>query len=402
MVGAPGLSSSQKLNLELTAEQLDYQRLAREFARAEMAPNAGKFDKGDQIPMEILKQLASLGLVNLGIPQEFGGLGLTTFEACIVAEELSWGCSGIASASEASELALTPLLMFGSQEQKHNFLAPLAAKSGFAGLAFDDFQHQEKSLLAVPHAQGYRLSGTAIHVLNAHIADWLFLQAQIVDASKQMNKTDKTGKRWGAFIVPNNLPGFKVLERRTLLGRRAADLAVIECQDVNLPSNLQLKLPDSMNTQTFAQACARRNFPIIGSGCTGVARSALEHAISYAKERKAFGKPIAQHQGLAFMLADMAREVESSRLLALKAAIACDRGVDHPLLTLSCKAFTSDAVAKVTTDAVQIFGGYGYTREYPVEKLMRDAKVYQLVAMSSETVKTELGKAILAGNYHEG
>ena len=391
--------------IALTAAQLEYQKLAREFSEKQIAPAALACEDNAEQRLLIIKQINSLGLTNVGIPEAFGGLDLSTLDACIIAEELAYGCCGISSASEASELAITPLLLFGSVQQKENFLRPLAQKPGFAGLALDhstisgalhaSVGECNAPLQAVPCADGFTLTGTMEMAVNAHISEWLFVKVPIYEG-KPSGKQQADTHQWEAFILPTNLSGLKIIPRNTLLGRRACDLASIECDAVQISNELRLDTAGHLvNRADWELALSIRNFPIVAAGCVGVARRALELAISYAKQREAFGKPIGHHQGVAFMLADMAREVEAARLMTLKAAVACVGGYENSTFALSSKAYAQDIAVKTTIEAVQILGGYGYTKEYLVEKLMRDAKVYELFYGTSEPIKAFLGSAAL-------
>ncbi len=200
-------------------------------------------------------------------------------------------------------------------------------------------------------------------------------------------------KKISSFL-PSDVPGVEILPTKSLLGKRAADIASIHCHEVKLASQYSLSVPGSMSA--FENKLAMHNFPIIAAGCIGIGQAALNKAVAYAKERSTFGKPIAQHQAVSFMLADMARMIEVAKILTFKAALACDRNLDEPALYFSAKAYAQDMVMSVTTDAVQILGAYGYTKEYAVEKLMRDAKMAQLFYGSSEAIKVKVGEALLA------
>jgi acyl-CoA dehydrogenase len=383
----------QAIGFSLTPEQLEYQRLAREFASRELSTQAQKYDTDSKVPIELLKRMQSSGLVNVRLPELCGGIGLKTLEACLIAEELASGCSGIASASEASELAIMPLILFGSDQQKRAMLSPLASESGFAGLFSGCCAGTGMPLRAVHKADRYVLDGTIDGVINANIAEWFLVEAEIFEVEHAAIDPRVGRGTWSAFCLPSKTSGLSLLASPVNLGRRACDLASVTCSGVELAERHRIRF--SGDRHSFANQVSCYNSPVIAAGCVGVAKAALTHAIAYAKERHAFGKPIAEHQGLAFMIADMARMIEAARVMVLRAARACDSGWGNPNLAEAAKAYAKETAMLVTTDAVQIFGGYGYSREYPVEKLMRDAKVYQLFAGTDESIKGNLGRHLL-------
>lgn len=385
---------TKTISLKLDAEQLEYRNLAGEFARRDLQPVSARFDTTDAIPHEILRKMQALGLVSVRIPEASGGLGLATVDACLIAEELAFGCSGIASFAEASELACLPVILAGTAKQAETLLAPLTTKPGFAGIALSDFEESGMTLNAVQTAEGYLVTGTIETAINADIAEWVLIQAQMQNQVKETKRAGKSEDDWALFCLPTSLPGVQIRRLPPPLGRRAGTLSSVSVDKVLLTDEHRLHWQGGK--RDFLKTFKQYNYPIIAAGCVGLARSALKHAIEYAKQRRAFGKAIAEHQAVAFMLADMGRAIESARLMTVRAGKAADSAKDSAALASAAKACAQDMAMSVTTDAVQIFGGYGYTKEYPVEKLMRDAKVYQIFFGGSEGIKGELGRTLMA------
>ncbi len=379
---------------KLSANQLQYIKLAREFTEREMGQTSAISKVSAKV---LLEKLRALGLINIRIPEQYGGLGLKTIDACIIAEEFAAGDSGIAASIEASELASTILFCFASASQKDHLLKNLAETNNFAGLALAcETKVEALTLQAVQSQDDFVLDGKSHAVINAHIADWIVVVAQF--AHPENSRPDRAANNWGAFIIPigatTSLPGIRIANSNNYLGKEAADIALVEFNNVTVAKTNRLQVTD--NLKALWQAISYQNYPIIAAGCVGVARSAMHHAISYAKQRWAFGQPIANHQAVSFLLADMAKDIEAARLLTWQAARAADQGATDPILSNSCKAFAQEMVIKVTTEAVQILGAYGYCREYPTEKLMRDAALSQLLCGNSEELKGELGKTLLS------
>lgn len=369
---------------------IDLQRLVREFARREIIPKAPRIDAGEAKARTILKEIAELGFANVRIPETLGGLGLNTVDACIIAEELAFGCSGISSAIEASELAITPLLVFGTPDQQARLLPPLLAKPSFAGLQALEWRSEQSGITAMPCQDGFLLNGTMHGIVNASCADWLFVEATMARSDETIGDQGELAY----FCLPADVSGIELVDCPVLVGRKAADLASVTCHSVKITSNLRLSIKGGR--KLLSEVLSRYNFPIIAATCVGVAQAALESACAYAKGRQAFGKAIAEHQAVSFMLADMVRAVEVARILAFTAAAASDSNYFCPSICLSAKSYAQEVVMKVTTSAVQVLGGYGYTSEYAVSKLMRDAKLCQLMYGTSESIKSEMGWALIA------
>jgi len=383
-------------DLLLKEQQLEFQKLARDFAMREISPRALSGDKDGALPAGIIAKIKDLGLLNVGLPEEFGGLGLTTLDACVIAEELAAACSGIASVTESSEVALTPLLLQTSRPATE-LLRQIGQDMSLLGASCNiESEIEKQSLVATTLSDGgYALQGQCESVANGGIADWLFVMA-VVDKPVSP-AVSSPGRQTIGLYIKSSAKGVKTEPRLPSLGRRAASFAAVTFAEVLVPESHVIDLGN--DPAAIVHAIAQRNNPIIAAGCVGVARAALDQALRYALERQTFKQPIANHQGVGFMLADMKKDVEAARLMTQRAACVADAGGASPVesLHLTCRAYAQEMVMNVTTDAVQIFGGYGYSKEYPVEKLMRDAKMYDLGGTPACHLKGSIGRALLAG-----
>ncbi len=360
------------MNFELDDEQLALQHSARRFAEEELIPIASEHDVTGEFPREVMRKAWELGLANTFIPQEFGGVGLSVLSACLNVEEISRGCAGITTSLITNDLGLTPILLAGSEEQKREWLTPCAeefrilafclsepgAGSDVAGLA----------LQAERHGDDYILNGTKAWITNGGEADVYTVFATL----------DRSSRHRGicAFVLARDTPGVTPGKKEDKMGQRASDTRVVHFDAVRVPARQRLGAEGE--GFKIAMATLDRTRPLIGALATGIARRALEESLAYSAERKAFGQPIGEFQAVQFMLADMAKDIEASRLLTYQCAWLLDEGRPASKQSSMAKCFATDAAMKATTDAVQIFGGNGYSREYPVEKLMRDAKLMQI------------------------
>lgn len=376
------------LNFSLSDEQKQLQDLARKFAKEEIIPKAAHHDKTGEYPREIAKKAWDLGLMNTHIPQDCGGLGLGVLEGCIITEELAYGCTGIATAMEANTLAAAPIIVAGNEEQKKKFLGRLTQEPLFAAYcvtepgAGSDVSGIRTTAKKVGNE--YVLNGSKMWITNGSVADWYFVLAY----------TDPTLKHKGmsGFVVPANTPGITVGKKEWNMGQRASDTRGISFDEVKVPEAYRLgKEGDGFK---IAMSAFDHTRPAVSAGAVGLARRSMDEAIEYAKTRKTFGQPIASYQAISFMIADMAKDIEAARLLVHKAAWTIDQGERNTRWAAIGKAFAADMVMRVTTDAVQVFGGYGYSEEYPVEKLMRDAKIYQIYEGTSQIQRLIIAKEI--------
>ena len=326
--------------------------------------------------------------MNTHVPQEYGGLGLGVLEGCIITEEFAYGCTGIATAMEANTLAAAPIIVAGTDEQKKEFLGRLTAEPKFAAYCVTEPGAGSDvtgiRTLAKKVGTDYIINGAKMWITNASVADWYFVLAY----------TDPSQKHRGmsGFAIPADAPGITVGKKEWNLGQRASDTRGITFEDVKVPEKWRI----GQEGQGFkiAMSAFDHTRPAVSAGAVGLARRAMDEAIQYAQTRKSFGQPIAAFQSISFMIADMAKDIEAARLLVHKAAWMIDRGDRNTKWAAMAKAFAADVVMKVATDAVQVFGGYGYSEEYPVEKLMRDAKIYQIYEGTSQIQRLIIAKEI--------
>jgi acyl-CoA dehydrogenase len=378
------------ISFALTEEQKALRQLAREFAEKEIRPKAAEYDENSTHPVDVIAKAFDVGLMNPHIPEEYGGLGLPGFDGMLVGEELSWGCSGIAVSIVANTLGAGPVLLAGSDEQKRDWLPPLLEEPILCsfGLTEPDAGSDVARIKTTAERKGdeYVLNGSKTFITNAGHAAWTVVFAK-TDASK--------GHRGlSAFIVPMDLPGVTVEKHLDKMGQRSTDTSAFSLQDVTVPAANRI----GEEGDGFKIAMMTLDFtrPGTAAGAVGVAQAALDYAVDYAKERVTFDVPIAMHQGVNFLVADMATEIEAARLLVWQAAWMLDSGYGRKATLYSsfAKRFAADTAMKVSTDAVQVFGGYGYIKEYPVEKLMRDAKLFQIYEGTSQIQRLVIAREI--------
>ncbi len=372
-----------------TEEQQALVDTARKFAAEHIIPVAGEYDEKAEHPKEVFAKAWELGLMNVEVPEAYGGLGLSTLEGCLVAEELAYGCAGIATSIMCNHLGALPLMIAGTEAQKEQYLGWLTRELVFASYccsepeAGSDVAGMRTRL--VPDGDGFRLTGQKRWITNGGYASFYTGFGTLDPALRHKGIT--------AFVIPRDLPGVSVGKKENKLGQRASNTVDVIFDDVRLgPENI-LGQPG----QGFAIAMETfdKSRPMIAACAAGLIRRALDESASYAKERKTFGVPIAQHQAIQFMIAEMAMAHETTKLLYSKAAWEVDNGVKRTSTSAIAKAMGADLAMKATTDAVQVFGGYGYTKEYPVEKLMRDAKLLQIYEGTSQVQRMVIAKNIL-------
>ena len=378
------------VSFALTPEQRELRALAREFAEKEVRPRAAEHDEHSRHPAGVIAIAHELGLMNLHIPESFGGPGLSAFDGMLVGEELNWGCSGIGTSILANGLGAAPVLIAGREEQKERWLPRLLEEPILCsfGLTEPDAGSDVARMKTTAERRGdeYVLNGSKTFITNAGHASWTVVFA----------KTDPGQGHRGisAFVVPMDTPGVQIEKHLDKMGQRATDTSAFALTDVVVPAENRLGeegdgFKIAMQTLDFTR-------PGTAVGAVGVAQAAYEHSVEYAKERVTFDVPIAMHQGVSFLIADMAAEIEAARLLTWQAAWMLDEGYGRraTLYSSFAKRFAADTAMKVTTDAVQIFGGYGYIKEYPVEKLMRDAKLFQIYEGTSQIQRLVIAKEI--------
>ncbi len=360
------------MQFELNDEQLALQEAARRFARDEIAPIAAKYDQSGEFPRKIIQKAWELGLSSTAIPTDYGGLGLSSLDTCFVTEEIAWACAGIGTSIMCNDLGLMPIIIAGSEAQKKEWLTHCASE--FTLISFCLSEPAAGSdvaglqLLAEKDGADYVLNGTKCWITNGGEANLYTVFATL----------SRTSRHEGicAFIVPADLVGISLGKKEDKLGQRASDTRTIHFDGVRVPESQRLGAEGA--GFKIAMRTLDRTRPPIGALATGIAQRALDESTAYALERKAFGAPISDFQAVQFMLADMAKDIEAARLLTHKSAWMVDQGRRASKNSSIAKCFATDAAMRVSIDAVQIFGGNGYTKDYPVEKLMRDAKLMQI------------------------
>ena len=376
------------INFSLSDEQKAFQELARKFAKETITPQVKHLDETMEYPWSIIKAAHEAGLMNTHIPQEYGGLGLGVFDGCLISEELAVACSGVSTAIEANSLAQAPLIVAATSEQKKEFLEPMTREPIVAAYAVTEpgagSDVQGIKTRATKVGNDYVLSGSKMWITNAGHASWYFVLAYTDPAAGVKGMT--------GFIVPRNSPGIELGKKEVNLGQRCSDTRGISFQDVKVPA--KYRLGEEGKGFKIAMSAFDHTRPPVASSAVGVARAAMEHAIAYAQERKTFGVPIAKHQAISFMIADMAMNIEAARGLVWKAAFEIDQGRSNTKYAAMAKAFAADMCNKVCTDAVQVFGGYGFNTEYPVEKLYRDSKIFQIYEGTSQIQRLIISKEI--------
>jgi acyl-CoA dehydrogenase len=377
------------IGFDLTAEQKSLQEKARRFAKEVILPVAAQHDRDGTFPLGLMEKAHQEGFFTPLVPKEYGGQGLGVLDTCIFSEELAAGCMGIYVSIFVSTLALFPMIKFGTEEQKERFLRPFCSRFSIASYCLSEVtvgsDPASMRTTAVLDGDHYVLNGTKMWITNGGYADFYLVFA-----------TTDPGKRHKGIIcliVPSNLEGVSHGEPIDKMGQRASNTTAVTFNHVRVPrDNLLAGEGDGFKKAMAALDITR---PMIAIGAVGIARSAMELATQYAKKRIQFEVPIAQHQAIQFLLADMSKDIEAARLLVYKAAWLADQGVKNSKEAAMAKAFASDVAMRVTTDAVQIYGGMGYTKWHPVEKLMRDAKAIQIYEGTAQIMRLIISRQML-------
>ncbi|MDP3937285.1 MAG: acyl-CoA dehydrogenase family protein [Deltaproteobacteria bacterium] len=377
------------IDFTLTDEQLALQETARRFAQTEMAPQAAHFDQTGEFPEKIIKKAWETGLINEGIPEEYGGPGLSVLDTCILTEELAAGCAGMTTSMMVNSLGQLPILIGGTKAQIEKHIVPFTKEFRYCSFALTEPSSGSDAAtmrtIAKKVGDKYILNGRKCFITNGGVAN-LYSTFATLDPSKGH-------KAICAFIVERDSPGVSAGKKEDKMGQRASNTTDVIFEDAEIPAeNLLGREGEGF---PIAMKTLDKSRPMIGALAVGVARAAFEHAVRYAKERQAFGTPIASFQAVQFMLADMAKDIEAARLLTYQAAWMIDQGMNAAKYSSFAKCFASDAAMRVTTDAVQIYGGYGYSKEYPVEKLMRDAKLIQIYEGTNQIQRVVMAREIL-------
>jgi len=378
-------------DFSLSPEQESLRDMARKFARAEMAPHAAECDRAARFPEEIYRKAHALGLMNLNVPAELGGSGLSLFEQCLIVEELAYACGGMTTSIIANCLALEPILLDGTDEQKQRFLAPFCADYHLASFALTEPSGGSDAgglkTRARRDGDAYVIDGEKCFITNAPHASLYTVFTTIDPALRHRGIT--------AFVVPRSAEGVTPGKDEEKMGHRASSTSTVRFERVRVPVADRLG-PDGGGFSLAMRTLDMTRTPI-GALATGIAQAALDHAAAYSLKRESFGKPIAEHQAIQTKLADMVQSVRAARLLTWQAAWTIDRGAKGTLESSIAKCFASDAAMRVADEAIQTFGGYGYMREYPVEKLLRDAKLTQIYEGANEIQRTVIARELLRG-----
>ena len=377
------------ISFKLTDEQNAIKDLAIKFSAKEIIPVAAEYDEKSEIPWPVINKAYEVGLWNLNIPEEYGGQGIDELTQVIIYEELAYGCLGVFGAFGGNALAVTPLLIVGTEEQKRRILPDFCAKPNLAAFCLTEpnagSDVSNLSTTARREGDEYVLNGTKCFITHGGIAS---LNTVFATTDKA-----KGAKGISAFLVGRDSPGIYMGKKENKMGDRASHVGEVILDEVRVPAeNLLGREGDGFKIAMRTLDVTR---PTIGAGALGVARRAFEEAVRYSKERVQFGKPICANQAIQFMLADMAMSIESARALLWKAAWHIDQGTPDVALSAMSKCYASDIAMKITVDALQIFGGYGYMKDYPMEKLMRDAKITQIYEGTNQIQRMVIANMIL-------
>ncbi len=373
-----------------TEEQKMIRETAREIALKKIKPVRAELDEKGEFPHEIMKELARADLLRVFIPEAYGGMGGGITEMCLVTEEICRVCPGVGTTYGANGLAAMPILIVGSEEQRKKFLPRIADGKAFAAFALTEADAGSDAgsikTTAKEVEDGYIINGTKQFITNGEVAD---IYSVVV-----MTDPGKGARGASIIVVEKGTPGFDFGKEENKMGIRSSKTTQLIFNDCKVPKeNLLGKRGTGFIT---AMRTFDRTRPGVAAQAVGTAQGALDEALEYAKERKQFGKPITQFQGLQFMLADMATQVEAARALVYATARMIDAGAkDTAKESAMAKMFASDIAMQVTTDAVQIMGGYGYMKEYPVEKFMRDAKILQIYEGTNQIQRTVIASALI-------
>jgi acyl-CoA dehydrogenase len=379
------------ISFQLSDEQLALKEMVARFVQNDMLPVAAKYDQSGDFPWEVIKKAFELGLMNIAVPQEYGGLGLGVLDDVVINEELGTGCLGMTTSISVNTLALYPILLGGTPAQIKEFVVPFLSEPKIASFCLTEPNSGSDAGSLSTHIKEdgdhYIVNGSKMWITNAG-------HASLFSVFATTNKELRT-KGMACIVVPADAKGVSLGKHEDKLGQRCSDTRAITFENVRVPkSHLIGKVGDGFK---IAMKTLDRTRPPIAAGAVGAARSALQHSIRYSKDRRQFNQSISSFQAIQFMLADMATKVEAGRLLCQRAGWLLDRGDFEAanLASAHAKRFSADMAMEVATDAVQIFGGYGYTKEYPVEKIMRDVKLVQIYEGTSQIQRVVIARELL-------
>jgi acyl-CoA dehydrogenase len=377
------------IDFQLTEDQIALQEMAHEFAANEMRPKAAAYDQGHTFPEDVMRKAFEVGFLTCTVPAEYGGVGLSEVDTAIVSEELAWGCAGMYTTMMANSLAFTPILLFGTDEQKKRLFAPFLKSMAFASYCLTEREagSDTSAIKTTARKDGsdFIINGSKCFITNGGVASLYVVFA---------NSAPGKGPRGlSVFAVPRDTPGVSVGKVEDKFGHRASNTTEIFFEDVRVPA------ANLIGREGLGFIVAMRTFDktraAVGAAGVGVARAALEHAVAYSKTRVQFGKPIATFQATAFKLAQMAMDVDAARLMVWRAAWLLDQGRPNGKESAMAKCLGSDVGMRNALEALQIFGGYGYMKDYPIEKLVRDAKLLQIYEGTNEILRLVISRDVV-------
>jgi len=377
------------IDFELTEDQIALRDMAHEFAAGEMRPKAAAYDQGHDFPEDVMRKAFEVGFLTCTVPAEYGGVGLGDLDTAIVSEELAWGCAGMYTTMMANSLAFTPILLFGTAAQKERLFAPFLKDMAFASYCLTEREagSDTSAIKTTARKDGgdFVINGSKCFITNGGVASLYVVFA---------NSAPEKGPRGlSVFAVPRDTPGVSVGKVEDKFGHRASNTTELFFEDVRVPAaNLIGREGQGfiVAMKTFDKTRAA-----VGAAGVGIARAALEYAVEYSKTRVQFGKPIATFQATAFKLAQMAMDLEAARLAVWRAAWLMDKGRPNGKESAMAKCLGSDAAMRNALEALQIFGGYGYMKDYPVEKLVRDAKLLQIYEGTNEIQRLVISRDVI-------
>jgi len=377
------------MDFSLDQEQIMMRDTVRKFVEKEVKPYVEELDEKEEYPSEIMKKIFEQGFTNLNIPEAYGGSGIDPLTALIITEEIARGCSAVATSSSCNSLATYPILIGGNEEQKQRFLRPIAEQGLYASFCLTEpgAGSDVASLSTIARKDGnkYIINGRKQFITSANVAKFLtvFCQSGIAKGHNSIS----------TLVLESNTPGVTIGRHERKMGLRASITCEVIFEDVEVP--VENLLGGEGAGFKLAMETLNKARPTTGAMALGIAQAALEASVKYAKERIQFGKPIVQQQAVQMILADMAMKVETARLLVYKAGYLMAKGLPYTKESAMSKCYAADIAMEVSTDAVQIFGGYGYTRDYPVEKYMRDAKIMQIYEGTNQIQRIVIAKELL-------
>jgi len=377
------------IDFTLSEDQEALRDLVREFATREIAPLAPILDEEQRHSPEIVEKYFEIGFLHYAVPEEFGGAGLGTLDGCLFNEELAAACGGVTCMLGGNTLGLTPLFIAGTDELKAELLIPHTTGPNLAAFCLTEAGagSDAGAMRTTARLEGneYVISGNKAFITNGSVANLYSVFA--------MEDAERGTRGISAFMVPTDTPGITIGEKENKMGQRTADTREVSFDDVRIPE--RFRLGEGLDGFKIAMMTLDESRATVGAAAVGIARAAMEVAAAYAKERVQFGKPLAHHQAIQFKLADMAMKVDAGRLLCWHAAWLRDNGKRNTKESAIAKCYTGDMAMEVTTEAVQILGGYGYMKDYPVEKYMRDAKLHQIYEGTNEIQRMVIAREML-------